>query len=138
MIQQTVLEQQRAEHWHRRYQERVMAPRRLLKESDVLLNWLEECLVQNLRFVPGWVMPRLVNLLSEADPLLPRQLGSERRPEHLMELVYRAQQRLMEDSVRARKPAPIIPLFGRNGRRRSARQASSAGAGGEVARGGAR
>lgn len=115
-----------------------MAPRLLLRESDIMLNWLEECLVQNLRFVPGWVMPRLVNLLSQADPLLPRELGSERRPEHLMELVYRAQQRLMEDSVRARKPAPIIPLFGRNGRRRAARQAQSTEAGGEVARGGAR
>ena len=113
MIQQTVLEQQRAQHWHRRYQERVTTPRRLLRESDVLLNWLEECLVHNLRFAPGWVMPRLVSLLSQADPGLPRELGSERRPEHLMEFVYRAQERLMEDSVRSRKPARILPLFGR-------------------------
>jgi len=112
MIEQTVLEQQRAMRWHRRHQER-MTPRRLLRESDQVLTWLEECLVENLRFVPGWVMPRLVTLLSQADPCLPRELGSERRPEHLMEFVYRAQERLMEESVRARKPAPIIQLFGR-------------------------
>ena len=101
MIEQTVLEQQRAMRWHHRHQDRI-TPRRLLRESDQLLNWLEECLVENLRFVPGWIMPRLVTLLSQADPGLPRELGSERRPEHLM-----------EESVRSRKPAPIIPLFRR-------------------------
>lgn len=90
-----------------------MTPRRLLRESDEVLNWLEECLVHNLRFVPGWVMPRLVVLLAHADPRLPRELGHERRPERLMELVYRAQEQLMEESVQSRQPAPIIPLFQR-------------------------
>lgn len=112
MIEQTVIEQRRALHFHRRRREAI-TPRRLLHESDELLFWLEECLVQGMRFVPGWIMPRLVALLSHADAGLPRQLGSERRPEQLMEFVYRAQERLMEDSVRSRKPARIIPLFGR-------------------------
>ena len=79
MIEQTVLEQQRAMRWHRRHQER-MTPRRLLRESDQVLTWLEECLVENLRFVPGWVMPRLVTLLSQADPCLPREPASRRPP----------------------------------------------------------
>ena len=107
MIEQTVHEQERATRWHRRHRER-MTPRRLLRESDQLLFWLEECLVENLRFVPGWVMPRLVTLLSQADPRLPRELGSERRPEHLMEFVYRAQERLMEESVRAAAGATTV------------------------------
>jgi hypothetical protein len=112
VIEQTVLEQQRALRWHRRRQER-MSPRRLLRESDEVLNWLEECLLNNLRFVPGWVMPRLVTLLAHADPRLPRELGHERSPERLMELVYQAQERLMEESVRSRQPARIIRLFQR-------------------------
>jgi hypothetical protein len=112
MIEQTILEQQRVLRWHRRRNER-MTPRRLLRESDELLFWLEECLVQGLRLVPGWLMPRLVVLLAQADANLPREMGSERRPEHLMELIYRAQERLMEDSIVSRRPARIIPLFRR-------------------------
>jgi hypothetical protein len=113
MIQRTVEEQQRALYWHRRRERERMSARNLLRESDELMYWLEECLVQGLRIVPGWVMPRLVALLSEADPDLPRELGRERRPGQVMELVYRAQERLMEQSMKARRPAPIIPLFRR-------------------------
>jgi hypothetical protein len=78
-----------------------------------MLYWLEECLVQGLKLVPGWLMPRLVVLLAQADADLPRQVGSERRPERLMEFIYRAQERLMADSVSFRRPARIIPLFRR-------------------------
>lgn len=110
MIEGTLVEQRRALYWHRRRQER-MTPRKLLRESDELMFWLEECLVQRLRIVPGWLMPRLVTLLAHADSALPREMGSERRPEQVMEFMYRAQELLMEQSVRSRQPAPIIPLF---------------------------
>ncbi|MDQ6637958.1 MAG: hypothetical protein M3Y62_09270 [Candidatus Dormibacteraeota bacterium] len=110
MIEQTVLEQQRALLWHRRSQERQNL-RHLLHESDEILAWLEECLLHDLRFAPGWVMPRLVAILSHADSTLPRQLGGERRPDRLMQFVYTAQERLMNESLRAREPARIIPLF---------------------------
>jgi hypothetical protein len=73
--------------------------------------WLEECMVQRLRLVPGWLMPRLVTLLARADSGLPHEMGSERRPEHVLEFMYRAQELLMDQSVRSRQPAPIIPLF---------------------------
>ena len=81
--------------------------------------WLEECLVQGLSIVPGWVMPRLVRLLARADAEMPRLLDGERRPAELMEILYQAQERLMEQSVHARLPARIVPLF-RQGSRRSA------------------
>ena len=110
MIEGTLVEQRRALYWHRRRQER-MTPRRLLRESDEMMYWLEECLVQRLRIVPGWIMPRLVTLLAHADSALPREMGSERRPERVIEYLYRAQEMLMEQSVISRKPAPIIPLF---------------------------
>lgn len=82
-----------------------------MRESDELLYWLEECLVQDLRIVPGWVMPRLVTVLARADPQLPHRLGGERRPAELMEILYRAQSKLMDDSLRTRQPAEIIRLF---------------------------
>ena len=113
MIQRTVEEQQRALYWHRRRERERTAPRSLLHETDELLFWLEECLVQRLRVVPGWLMPRLVALLGKADPELPRRLGRERRPEQVMELVDEAQEALMRQSIAARRPAPIIPLFRR-------------------------
>jgi hypothetical protein len=84
-----------------------------------MMFWLEECLVQGLGIVPGWVMPRLVRLLARADAELPRLLNGERRPAVLMEILYQAQERLMEQSVNSRLPARIVPLF-RQGSRRSA------------------
>jgi hypothetical protein len=119
MIELTVLEQRRATYWRRREREQS-SPRRLLRESDELMFWLEECLVQNLRIVPGWLMPRLVALLVRADIELPRQIGGERRPAALMEFLYTAQERLMDESVKSRRPARVIPLF-RRGPRRAAR-----------------
>jgi hypothetical protein len=110
MIEGTVVEQRRAVYWHQRRQER-MTPRKLLRESDELMFWLEECMVQRLHLVPGWLMPRLVTLLARADSGLLRELGSERRPAQVIEFLYRAQGLLMDQSVRSRQPAPIIPLF---------------------------
>jgi len=110
VIEQTVLEQQRALLWRRRGQERQNI-RHLLHESDEILAWLEECLLHDLRFAPGWVMPRLVAILGHADPTLPRRLGGERRPDQLMEFVYAAQERFMDESLQAREPARIVPLF---------------------------
>src|SRR5262245_43102880 len=110
MIELTVLEQRRARYWRRRAQERP-SPRHLLRESDELMFWLEECLVQGLRIVPGWLMPRLIRLLARAGAEFPRLIDGERRPAELMEILYQAQERLMEQSVTARRPARVIPLF---------------------------
>jgi hypothetical protein len=111
MIEQTVLEQQRAMYWHRKRRDEQETPRRLLHESDELMYWLEECLVQGLRIVPGWLMPRLVAVLARADPQLPRAMGGERRPDLVMEYLYRAQSRLMDEARRSRQPAKILRLF---------------------------
>jgi hypothetical protein len=111
MIERTVLEQQRALYWQRRRDDAREGPRLLLKESDELVYWLEECLVQGLRIVPGWLMPRVVALLARADPRLATALGGERRPGQIMELLYRAQELLMEESRRNRRPARILRLF---------------------------
>jgi hypothetical protein len=112
MLQQTVEEQERHRHWHRR-RLRAMTPRRMLQESDELLFWVEECMVQEIRIVPGWLVARLMVVLRQADVELPGRLGRERRPEQVMELIYIAQAALMEQACRSRGPAEVIPLFAR-------------------------
>jgi hypothetical protein len=112
MLQQTVEEQERQLRWHRR-RRRALTPRRLLQESDELLFWVEECLVQEHRIVPGWLVSRLMVVLRQADPALPARLGRERRPEQVMEILYDAQASLMQQSCQSRGPAEVIPLFAR-------------------------
>ena len=117
MLQQTVEEQDRHFKWHR-LRERAMTPRRLLRESDELLFWVEECTVQGMRIVPGWLVSRLMVVLRHAHPDLPARLGRERRPGQVMEIIYDAQAALMDQACRSRGPAEVIPLFARPSRGR--------------------
>src|SRR5216683_4490165 len=110
MLQETIEEQQRDLRWHRRRQRKV-TPRHLLQESDELLFWVEECLVQEIRIVPGWLVARLMVVLRHAHSDLPARLGRERRPEQVMEIIYDAQAALMEQACLSRGPAQVIPLF---------------------------
>jgi hypothetical protein len=123
MLQQTVEEQERDLHWHRR-RRRMMTPRRMLQESDELLFWVEECLVQEIRLVPGWLVARLMVVLRQAHPGLPSRLGRERRPEHVMEIIYDAQAALMDQACQSRGPAEVIPLFAR-ARERALKEAAT-------------
>src|SRR5579864_7363786 len=123
MLQETIEEQQRDLRWHRRRQRR-MTPRRLLQESDELLFWVEECMVQEVRIVPGWLVSRLMVVLRHAHPELPGRLGRERRPDQVMEIIYDAQAALMDQACRSRGPAEVIPLFAR-ARQRQLREAAS-------------
>src|SRR3979490_1638774 len=123
MLQQTVEEQERDLHWYRR-RRRAMTPRRMLQESDELLFWVEECLVQEIRLVPGWLGARLMVVLRQAHPELPARLGRERRPEQVMEIIYDAQGALMAQACKSRGPAEVIPLFARARAERMAREAA--------------
>ena len=114
MLQRTKEEQERYLYWHRKRGQQA-TPRRLLRESDELLYWLEECVERDMKIVPGWLLPRLVALLARADARMPEEMGRERRPLHVMEFLFRAQELLMQDSVSGRRPARVIPLF-RHGR----------------------
>lgn len=110
MLQRTKEEQERFLYWHRRRSQQA-TPRRLLRESDELLYWLEECVERDMKIVPGWLLPRLVALLSKADARIPVEMGRERRPLQVMEFLFRAQESLMDSSVNGRRPARVIPLF---------------------------
>jgi len=122
MLEQTIEEQERHLHWHRR-RRRAMTPRRLLQESDELLFWVEECMVQGIRIVPGWLVARLMVVLRHAHPELPGRLGRERRPGRVMDIIYDAQASLMDQACKRRGPAEVIPLFA--GTRERAAEASS-------------
>ncbi|HXC79552.1 MAG TPA: hypothetical protein VNU19_21175 [Candidatus Acidoferrum sp.] len=122
MLQRTVEEQERDLHWHRR-RRRAMTPRRMLQESDELLFWVEECLVQEIRIVPGWLVARLTVVLRQAQPELTGRLGRERRPEQVMEIIYDAQSALMEQACLSRGPGEVIPLFAK-ARERMLREAA--------------
>ena len=124
MLQRTIEEQDLHFKWHRA-RDRALTPRRLLNESDELLYWVEECMVQNVRIVPGWLVARLMVVLRSAHPGLPARLGRERRPDQVMEIIYHAQAALMDQSCRGRGPAEVIPLFG-GAQRRQLREAASA------------
>jgi hypothetical protein len=123
MLQQTIEEQDRDLRWHRR-RRRAMTPRRMLQESDELLFWVEECLVQETRIVPGWLVARLMVVLRQAHAELPSRLGRERRPEQVMEIIYDAQAALMEQACNSRGPGEVIPLFAR-ARERMLREAAA-------------
>jgi hypothetical protein len=126
MLERTVEEQQLYLYWHRRKQERTTA-RKLLHESDELVYWLEECLVQNRRLVPSWLLPRLVRLIGVANPELLTELGRERRPDRVLDVLFRAQEALMELSVRSRRPARVIQLFPENPKDEPEPSAASSG-----------
>jgi hypothetical protein len=123
MLQETIEEQDRVLRWHRR-RRRAVTPRVLLQESDELLFWVEECVVQEIRIVPGWLVSRLMVVLRNAHPELPARLGRERRPEQVMEIIYDAQAALMDQACKSRGPAEVIPLFAR-ARERMLRQAAT-------------
>ena len=110
MIQQTVEEQSRALFWHRRKQLGTK-PRNLMREADELLYWLEDCLSQDVTLVPGWLRPRIAQVVNHTDRELQEELGRDRRPERVMDIVFRAQEVLMNESIRSRTEAKVIPLF---------------------------
>src|SRR5258707_15779010 len=100
MLEQTIEEQERYLRWHRR-RRRVMTPRRLLQESDELLFWVEECLIKEVRIVPGWLVSRLMVVLRQAHPDLPARLGRERRPANVRETRYYAQPAWLEQACKS-------------------------------------
>ncbi len=82
-----------------------------MHETDELLFWLEECLVQEVKLVPGWLVPRIAQVITQTDRDLLEELGRERRPDRVMEVLFKAQEVLMAETVRSRTEAKVIPLF---------------------------
>jgi hypothetical protein len=112
MIERTVLEiaQHRFWAWHRR---NTATPRSRLRQSDQLLGLLEECRLRRINLIPTHIWREIVHLLGQLDGSYTERLGIDRSVEANSELLFEAQQALMNEERRRRRPQPakVIPLF---------------------------
>ena len=88
--------------WHQR-----------LRESDLILDLVEQCRLRGYPLLPGQVWASVVRLVGEVDPALRDDLGSSRRPDHASEALFAAQAEICRRRLDERRPrtARIIPLF---------------------------
>jgi len=85
----------------------------LLRESDVLLDFVEECRMRRYRLLPADVHAAVVRFIGRVDRGLRDELGINRHPDHVCDLLFRAQGVLLDRVDEERRPilAPIIMLF---------------------------
>ena len=92
---------------------REMESKRRLRESDVLLGGVEECRVRNLIPIPSVLWMRIVRFVGSVDADLRDELGINRHPDHVSEILFLTQEellRLHHDAMQPRQ-ARILPLF---------------------------
>lgn len=114
MIERTVLEiaQLRFWAWQRRHRP---TPRTQLRETDQLLDAIEECRVQELKLIPTHIWRRIVHLLGQLDGGYTERLGIDRSLDGTAEVLFDAQEALMV-AARSRwrgRPGNVVPLFRR-------------------------
>jgi hypothetical protein len=112
MIERTVLEiaQHRFWAWQRRT---AATPRNQLRETDQLLDMIEECRVRRIEFIPADIWRRIVHLLGQLDGRYTETLGIDRSVDRTSEVLFEAQEALMLAARANRRPKPsnVIPLF---------------------------
>ncbi len=112
MIEQTVLEiaRHRFWAWQRRH---APTPRNQLREADQLLGLVEECRLRRIRLIPTPVWRRIVHLLGQIEGRFPQKLGIDRSVERTSEVLFEAQELLMDEVRERRRPQPgkVVRLF---------------------------
>ena len=93
--------------------EREMRWHRRLRESDLILDLVEECRVRGYALLPGQLWASVVRFVGEVDPALRDDMGSGRRPDQASEALFAAQAEICRRRLDERRPrtARIIPLF---------------------------
>ena len=93
--------------------ERLFRSRLHLRESDTLLDLVEECRIRGIRPLPPALWSAVVRLVGAVEPQLRDELGIDRSADHVSDVLFAAQEILQEETRRERQPqlAPIIPLF---------------------------
>lgn len=104
------------------YAERVAAFRRSrisrarlrVRQSDALLDLVEECRLRDFRLIPHALWGAVVRAVGQIDPDLRDELGINRDPEHVADVLFEAQELLLDRMRVSQRPelAPIIQLFG--------------------------
>ena len=112
-LERTVLELRRIDRdavWRR---PRVGRTRLLLRESDALIDLIERCRERDDRLLPTQLWSAVVRAVGEVDSDLRDELGINRDPDHVADVLFTAQEVLLARVREARRPAlaPIIPLF---------------------------
>ncbi|MDQ2960462.1 MAG: hypothetical protein M3R48_05360 [Candidatus Dormibacteraeota bacterium] len=112
-IERTVLELRRIDRdavWRR---PRVPRSRLLLRESDSLVEVIERCRERRDRLLPTAVWSAVVRFVGALDASLRDELGINREPGHVSDIMFAAQERLLDRLRDERAPVPgrIIPLF---------------------------
>ena len=112
-LERTVLELRRIDRdavWRR---PRLSRTRMLLRESDALADLIERCRDRGDRLLPTQLWASVVRFVGALDSGLRDELGIDRTPGHVADVLFAGQAVLMERAVRERTPAlaPIIPLF---------------------------
>lgn len=94
--------------------EREQRWRRRLRESDLLLDLIEQCRLRGYVLLPAQAWAAVVRFLGQVDPDLRDDLGINRQPDHVSEVLFAAQEKLLREGLYRRRPhaAEIIPLFG--------------------------
>jgi len=112
MIERTVLEiaQHRFWAWQRRT---ARTPRNQLRETDRLLDAVEECRLAEVKLIPTNIWRRIVHLLGQLDGGYTGKLGIDRSVERTAEVLFEAQEDLMlaPRSHRRARGGNVIPLF---------------------------
>jgi len=97
-----------------RFRRRRLARARLrLRESDALLDLVEECRLREIQPVPAVVWSAAARLVGSVEPELRDDLGINRDADHLSDVIFAAQEVLQAQAREELRPqlAPIIPLF---------------------------
>ena len=122
-MERTCLEIARAERVAAFRRTRVSRARRRVLETDALLDLIEECRLRDWRLIPSTLWSAVVRAVGDVDPELRDLLGINREPEHVADVLFSAQEKLLARVRQAQAPAlaPIIPLFGDTRRAAAAR-----------------
>jgi hypothetical protein len=112
-MERTCLEIARAERAAAFRRSRVTRARQRVRESDVLLDLIEECRMRDWQLVPSSLWSAVVRAVGDVDPELRDELGINRQPGHVADVLFTAQEALLARVRDQRQPAlaPIIQLF---------------------------
>jgi hypothetical protein len=93
--------------------ERLAQARLRLRESDALLDLVEECRLRDVRPLPPVLWGAVARLVGGVEPDLRDELGIDRGADHVSDVLFAAQEVLQAEARRELRPqlAPIIPLF---------------------------
>ena len=93
---------------------RDLASKRRVRESDALLEHIEQCRLRGISPLPTGLWIHVVRLVGAVDPQLRDDLGINREADHVSDILFAAQEELLRRHLEERQPRParIIPLFG--------------------------